>query len=48
MLHNWEFSNEIPADLSIEDYENLRFRFEIFLFIMWASCRTNLEILTLS
>ena len=35
MLHNWEFSNEIPADLSIEDYENLRFRFEIFLFIFF-------------
>ena len=35
MLHNWEFSNEIPADLSIEDCENLRFRFEIFLFIFF-------------
>ena len=35
MLHNWEFSNEIPADLSIEVYENLRFRFEIFLFFFF-------------
>ena len=35
MLHNWEFSNEIPADLSIEDYENLRFRFEFFLFFFF-------------